>query len=152
MCRVWVPARYAYQSRKVLVERGRTYKVAGPARREKVVRRVKVAEGGWNLAHTTNTVVDQGNPLSNPFLVAKWAPASAWGWPTDPKIEELRLQFATAPDETARKRLAAEIQVRAYDQVLYLPLSQFTTPSAWRNDLKGVLKSPVMLLYNIEKP
>ncbi|MBS0518951.1 MAG: ABC transporter substrate-binding protein [Proteobacteria bacterium] len=111
-----------------------------------------VAEGGWNLAHTTNTVVDQGNPLSNPFLVARGAPASAWGWPTDPKIEELRLQFATAPDEATRKRLATEIQVRAYEQVLYLPLSQFTTPSAWRNDLKGVLKSPVMLLYNIEKP
>lgn len=110
-----------------------------------------VAEGGWNLAHTTNTVVDQGNPLSNPFLVAKGAPVSAWGWPTDPKVEELRLQFATAPDEAARKRLADEIQARAYEQVLYLPLSQFTTPSAWRNDLKGVLKSPVMLLYNIEK-
>jgi peptide/nickel transport system substrate-binding protein len=110
-----------------------------------------VGEGGWNIAHTTNTVPDQGNPLSNPFLVALGAPASAWGWPTDPKIEELRLKFATAPDIGARKRLASEIQARAYEQVLYLPLAQFTTPSAWRNNLRGVLKSPAMLLYNIEK-
>jgi peptide/nickel transport system substrate-binding protein len=108
-----------------------------------------VEEGGWNIAHTTNTVPDQGNPLSNPFLVAKGAPASAWGWPVDPRTEELRLQFASASDGDARKRLAGEIQTRAYEQVLYLPLAQFTTPSAWRNNLKGVLKSPAMLLYNI---
>ena len=110
-----------------------------------------VSEGGWNIAHTTNTVPDQGNPLSNPFLVATGAPASAWGWPTDPRTEELRLQFATAADIGARRLLAAEIQKRAYEQVLYLPLAQFTTPSAWRNNLQGVLKSPAMLLYNIEK-
>lgn len=110
-----------------------------------------VAQGGWNLAHTTNSVPDQGNPLSNPFLVASGPPASAWGWPRDEKIEELRLKFATAPDEAARKAIATEIQVRAYEQVLYLPLSQFTTPSAWRNNLDGVLKSPVMLLYNIDR-
>jgi len=109
------------------------------------------SEGGWNLAHTTNSVPDQGNPLSNPFLVAVGHPASAWGWPTDPKTEELRLKFATAADEAARKAIAAEIQVRAYEQVLYLPLAQFTTPSAWRDNLQGVLKSPVMLLYNIDK-
>ena len=78
-------------------------------------------------------------------------PASAWGWPTDPKTEELRLKFATAADEASRKAIAAEIQARAYEQVLYLPLAQFTTPSAWRNNLQGVLKSPVMLLYNIDK-
>jgi len=110
-----------------------------------------VSEGGWNIAHTTNTVPDQGNPLSNPFLVALGAPASAWGWPTDPATEELKLKFARAGDMAARKAIAAEIQKRSYEQVLYLPLAQFTTPSAWRNDLEGVLKSPVMLLYNIGK-
>jgi peptide/nickel transport system substrate-binding protein len=110
-----------------------------------------VDKGGWNLAHTTNSVPDQGNPLSNPFLVASGPPAAAWGWPKDEKTDELRLKFATAADEGARKAIATEIQARAYEQVLYLPLAQFTTPSAWRNNLEGVLKSPVMLLYNIEK-
>jgi peptide/nickel transport system substrate-binding protein len=110
-----------------------------------------VSEGGWNIAHTTNTVPDQGNPLSNPFLVTLGAPASAWGWPTDPKTVELRLKFATAPDAATRQAIAAEIQARAYDQVLYLPLAQFTAPSAWRGNLQGVLKSPVMLLYNIDR-
>lgn len=47
MCRVWVPARYAHKSREVLVERGRTYTVRGPAVRRKVVTRVMVSQGGW---------------------------------------------------------------------------------------------------------
>jgi hypothetical protein len=47
MCRVWVPARYAYKSREVLVERGRTYTVRGPAVRRKVVKKVLVSSGGW---------------------------------------------------------------------------------------------------------
>jgi peptide/nickel transport system substrate-binding protein len=110
-----------------------------------------VGEGGWNIAHTTSSVVDQGNPLSNAFMVASGAPTGNWGWPNDPKTEALRLQFAKAPDEAARKKIAAELQAEAYEQVLYLPLAQFTTPSAWRTELKGVLKSPAMLLFNIEK-
>ena len=110
-----------------------------------------VSEGGWNIAHTTSSVPDQGNPLSNAFMVATGAPTGNWGWPSDPRTEELRLQFAKATDEAARKRIATELQVEAYQQVLYLPLAQFTTPSAWRTNLQGVLKSPAMVLYNIEK-
>ena len=109
------------------------------------------AEGGWNLAHTTNTVPDQGNPMSNPFLVATGHPTAIWGWPTDPAIEELRLKFSKAEAPNERRDIAAAIQTRAYEQVLYLPLAQFTAPSAWRTNLTGVLKSPVMLLHNIEK-
>jgi len=81
------------------------------------------AEGGWNLAHTTNTVPDQGNPISNPFLVAAGHPASAWGWPTDPEVEALRIRFAKAETPAERKEIAAQIQIRAYEQVLYLPLT-----------------------------
>jgi peptide/nickel transport system substrate-binding protein len=110
-----------------------------------------VSEGGWNIAHTTSSVPDQGNPLSNAFMVATGAPTGNWGWPSDTKVEELRLQFAKATDEGARKKIAAELQARAYEQVLYLPLAQFTAPSAWRTSLQGVLKSPAMVLYNIEK-
>jgi peptide/nickel transport system substrate-binding protein len=96
-------------------------------------------------------VPDQGNPLSNAFMVATGAPTGNWGWPSDASVEELRLQFAKATGEAARRKIAADLQARAYEQVLYLPLAQFTTPSAWRASLQGVLKSPAMVLYNIEK-
>jgi len=49
-----------------------------------------------------------------------------------------------SPDAGARKAIAGRDQARAYEQVLYLPLAQFTAPSAWRDNLVGVLKSPVI--------
>jgi peptide/nickel transport system substrate-binding protein len=141
-------------TRQVLVDLGFKVDMQGMDFQTFATRRLNtksVAEGGWNIAHTTNTVPDNGNPLSNQFLVAKGAPVSSWGWPTDPRTEELRLAFAKAENIGARKLIANELQIRAYEQVLYVPLGQFTTPSAWRSNLQGVLKSPVMLLYNIEK-
>lgn len=47
LCRVWVPARYGYVSRKVMVSPGRAYEEVGPARRYKQVRKIKVRDGGW---------------------------------------------------------------------------------------------------------
>ena len=47
VCRVWVPARYRQVNREVLASPGRSYAVTGPGWREKVVRRIKVREGGW---------------------------------------------------------------------------------------------------------
>ena len=38
-----------------------------------------VDKGGWNIAHTTNTVPDQSNPMSNPFLVATGQPDRGLG-------------------------------------------------------------------------
>lgn len=147
-------AALGYVTRETLVKLGFKVKMVAMDFQTFATRRLNtgpVEQGGWNLAHTTNSVPDQGNPLSNPFLVATGYPTSAWGWPSDPETEALRLKFAKAPDEAARKDIARQIQVRAYEQVLYLPLAQFTAPSAWRNNLDGVLKSPVMLLYNISK-
>jgi hypothetical protein len=47
VCRIWVPARYGYSTRKVLVSSGRTYEVEGPPRQKKVTRTVQVSAGGW---------------------------------------------------------------------------------------------------------
>ena len=49
------------------------------------------------------------NPLSNASLMAD--PNKAWpGWPTDAKIEELRMAFASASEAERRRRLAADVQ------------------------------------------
>jgi peptide/nickel transport system substrate-binding protein len=77
----------------------------------------------------------------------------AWfGWPDDPKIEALKDKFVrtSAPEE--QKKIAAEIQKEAYDTVIYLPLGQFQSPSAWRKSLVGVLDGPATpLFWNIDK-
>ena len=109
------------------------------------------AEGGWNIAHTTNTSVDQASPISSPPMNAAGHPAGWWGWARDAEIEAMRAAFARTSDAAERKALAEKIQIRAYDQVLYLPLGQFVGAAAMRKSLKGVIPAPAMLLYNIEK-
>ncbi len=48
--------------------------------------------------------------------------------------------------------IAEEIQKEAYDQVIYIPLGQFLTPSAWRKSLTGVLEGPATpVWWNVDK-
>ena len=56
----------------------------------------------------------------------------------------------SSPDE--QKKIAAEIQKEAYDQVIYIPLGQYLAPSAWRKSLTGVLDGPATpVFWNIDK-
>ena len=77
----------------------------------------------------------------------------AWfGWPKDPKIEELRDALVRG----ARSRGAARSSPRAFRKrhstsVPYVPTGQFVMPTAYRKNLKGVIVAPVVLLWNVEK-
>jgi len=50
-----------------------------------------------------------------------------------------------------KKQLAEAIQIRAYEDVLYLPLGQIRVASAAHNRLTGVLPAPTPVFWNIEK-
>jgi peptide/nickel transport system substrate-binding protein len=77
----------------------------------------------------------------------------AWfGWPTDPKIEELIDAWYKAPDLSAQKRLDADIQIEAYsNEIPYVPTGQFVVPTAYRKNLDGIIIAPVVFLWNVEK-
>ena len=75
-----------------------------------------------------------------------------FGWPCDSEVERLRDAFARAPDETARKKIAADLQARAVAYGTHIHLGQYTLPTATRADrLSGVVVSPVPVFWNIEK-
>ncbi len=64
----------------------------------------------------------------------------------------MRDAFARATSAEEQKKIAAEIQKEVYDQVIYIPLGQFTMPSAWRKSLTGVLDGPATpIFWNIDK-
>ncbi len=57
---------------------------------------------------------------------------------------------SSSPEE--QKKIAADIQREAYDQVIYIPLGQYLAPSAWRKSLSGVLDGPATpIFWNIGK-
>jgi peptide/nickel transport system substrate-binding protein len=111
-----------------------------------------VKEGGWNMFFTNWVGADILNPVGNVSISGRGQKGGWFGWYDDPKIEELRDKFvrATALDE--QKKLASEIQARAYEQVAYLPLGEYTAPSVWRKSLTGVLPGAATpVFWNIEK-
>ncbi len=53
--------------------------------------------GGWNAFSTFWAGLDQSNPVGHAFLRGNGKQA-LFGWPTAPKLEELRAQWIDAPD------------------------------------------------------
>ena len=110
------------------------------------------SEGGWNLFFTNWAVPDVMNPIANVMLNGKGKSGGWFGWPKDDEMEALLDKFVRAKTPEEQKAIAADIQKRAYDQVTYMHLGQYTGPSAWRTSLKGVLDGPATpVFWNIEK-
>jgi peptide/nickel transport system substrate-binding protein len=95
------------------------------------------AEGGWNLFCTGFSGLDHFIPASH--LALRGNGKNAWfGWPTLPKVEELRDAWFNAPDLAAQKSIGMQIQRQAFEDVPYYPLGLAQLPTAFRPDITGV--------------
>ncbi|HEY0291004.1 MAG TPA: ABC transporter substrate-binding protein [Hansschlegelia sp.] len=108
------------------------------------------AEGGWNMFFTNWVIPEVWSPLVNPMINGR-GKKGFFGWPDDPELERLRAAYVAADTDDKRRETAKAVQARAYDQVIYVPLGQFSSPSAWRSSLSGIVKSPIPLFWNVEK-
>ncbi len=109
-----------------------------------------IDKGGWNIFHTTFPGVDLLDPAVNVPLRANGA--GAWfGWPTDPALEKLRDAWLDTSDEAEQKRLAAEIQARAFETVPYIPTGEYSQHTAFHDNLEGVNVGPALFMWNVSK-
>jgi peptide/nickel transport system substrate-binding protein len=109
-------------------------------------------DGGWNMFFTNWVGADILNPVAHVTLNGKGRNGGWFGWPEDSKMEELRDAYARAGSLGEQKKIAAEVQARAFEQVTYIPLGQFKSPSVWRKTIKGVLPgASVPVFWNVEK-
>jgi peptide/nickel transport system substrate-binding protein len=109
-------------------------------------------EGGWNMLFTNFVIADVVNPVVNILLNAKGTHGAWFGWPEDTRMEAMRDAFVRSSSREERKKIAADIQREAYEQVLYVPLGQWRGVSAWRKSLSGVLEGPATpVFWNIDK-
>ncbi|MFX0545822.1 ABC transporter substrate-binding protein [Roseovarius sp. S1116L3] len=104
--------------------------------------------GGWNIFPTWWLAADQLNPITNISVAASGD--NAWfGWPENEKIEELRNAFAAETDVEKQKAIVEELQAELYDFVPYIPTGQYYQPTAYRDNVSGVLEAPVPFFWNI---
>ncbi|RJL12563.1 ABC transporter substrate-binding protein [Paracoccus siganidrum] len=108
------------------------------------------ADGGWNIFITNWMVPEISNPISNPMLNGRGD--DAWfGWPTDETIEALKEEYIAAADADAQKEVAEKIQAHTLENVLLVPLGQYTLPQARRTAITDMIDSPVPVFWNMQK-
>jgi peptide/nickel transport system substrate-binding protein len=105
--------------------------------------------GGYNAFCTYTAGVNQFNPAAHNFIRGSGLTAT-FGWSTSPKLEELREEWLRSADDDTRRRIGREMQRQAFIDVPYVPLGQFYQPTAYRDDLSGVLKG-LALFWNVKR-
>jgi peptide/nickel transport system substrate-binding protein len=93
---------------------------------------------------------DMTNPAIN-YPLRGVGEKSWFGWPTDPRMEELRNAWFDATDPGQQKQLIDEMQKHAWETVPFIPTAQFVIPTAYRANVSGLLISPIAFLWNVEK-
>ena len=107
-------------------------------------------KGGWSLFPAGYPAAEYRDPIFASNIRGNGR--QAWfGWPDDPEIEAMRDAWMDSTDETELHRLNERIQTRAFDTVPFIPLGQYLPPAAWRNTLRGLLKGPVPVFWNVAK-
>ena len=107
-------------------------------------------KGGWSAFFTSWGAVDILNPVVAAFLNAS-CDKGTFGWPCDEAIEKLRDAYAQETDPAKKKAIAEAVQLRVLEYPTHAILGQFTTPTAIRSNVNGLLTTTSLALWNIEK-
>ncbi len=107
-------------------------------------------QGGWSVFNTFWAGLDQYNPVGHVFLRGQGEKGGVPGWPSSPRIEELRQQWLDAPDVAAQKKIAEELQLQALQDVPYVPVGQVLAATAYRDTITGVPNGFAMF-WNVKR-
>lgn len=116
----------------------------------RIAKRDPVAQGGWNLFCVTWAGLSVSTPGSSYPLRANGLAANT-GWPTDEKLEALRLKWLDTGDLATQQGIAREIQTQAFQSLPFIPLGQWFVPAAYSDKLSGVIRSPFTLFWNVRR-
>ena len=109
------------------------------------------ASGGWNMFFTNWVIPEVWNPVVNPMLGGGGRETGWFGWPGDPKLDDMRRAFASASSDDERKEIATQLQNYALGNVTYVPLGEYRSPSAWTASVNEVIRSPIPVFWGMTK-
>ena len=109
-----------------------------------------VAQGGWSIFQSNLSSLDLTSPVGNPNLDSR-ADSTYPGWTHDDEMERLRDKFALARTEDARREVAAAIQRRNYEQVIYVPLGGYSKFKGYDAKFADMVDAPIPLFWTSPK-
>jgi len=96
-----------------------------------------IDKGGWNIFYTY--LGGNGNVSPAGMSAQRGNGDKAWfGWPTMPKVEELREAWFEAPDLEVQKRLVREMQTDIWKEVPYVNTGSYVGFTGYHSYLKGI--------------
>ena len=111
--------------------------------------REPIERGGWSMLFTAFSSFDFANPAAH-FPLRGNGTGAWFGWPSAPRLEELRNAWFDAPDLPTEQRLAREMQVVAMDELPYIPVGAYVSITAHRRNLTGRVPG-LALFWNIRR-
>ncbi|HAU57661.1 MAG TPA: peptide ABC transporter substrate-binding protein [Comamonadaceae bacterium] len=107
--------------------------------------------GGWNVFITYWGGTDASNPVTYTPLTGN-GDSGYFGWPSNPEIESLKIQFIESADVKQRKEIAAQIERLAFETGVIGPVGEVKGPVVVRRgSVSGLLPAPTVVYWNIEK-
>ena len=106
--------------------------------------------GGWNIYVTGLPGVLAWSPNTNIFAYMPCDRSNLAGWPCDDEVERLRAAYANAA-AADRAAILEQLQRRLAVVNPYRLLGQAKQPVAYRANIHGVLDSPIVTYWNINK-
>ncbi|MCB4821063.1 ABC transporter substrate-binding protein [Roseicella aerolata] len=98
--------------------------------------REPLERGGWSTLLTSFSSFEFLDPAGHTPLRGNGT--AAWpGWPTIPRLEELRDAWFDAPNTAAQQAICREIQTVAMDELPYIPVGAYLSMTALRRNLTG---------------
>jgi len=108
-------------------------------------------KGGWNAFTTTwtgQTFLNPGNhyPLRGVGTNGGW-----FGWSVDPKMEEYREAWFSAPDQAAQKKICEDMQMLAWQNVPFYPVGHWFYATAFRSNMTGFPKAALPIYWGVKR-
>jgi len=109
------------------------------------------SRSGWSIFPTWRAGLTAQNPIINSGISTSCDRKNWFGWPCDEEIERLRTAWLDARSPQEAQAIMRDINARFAEVVPYATVGQFFRPIAYRQEVKGILDAPVLLLWNVEK-
>lgn len=106
--------------------------------------------GGWSAFCTSYPGTATVSPANHLPLRATGEQATT-GWPTSRRLESLREAWFDAGDLASQQTICRAIQRVVWEEVPYIPLGQWFTPTATRTNLTGIVRAPFPVFWGVDR-
>ncbi len=109
-----------------------------------------LGKGGWSMFPSLVAVTEYRDLLLTSFMRGNGR--DGWfGWPSDPKLEDIFDTWLSTADLAEQTRLEREYEIEGLNSLPFIPLGRFRQTAAWRENVTGLLDGPSVIFWNVTK-